>query len=155
MKNDVQKNDYGVAIYVRYNNRNLDELKKKEEILMSFCKQNNYNVVKKYFDGSGDCDQYFSNTMRNLLRNVDKEKIYSFITCDVFELCDDINKIIALYTVLDDEDIFFETLNQGVIGEDFLLSGSYDCNVLNNKNLEKPRISYIAGKVVDTYEGIF
>ncbi len=78
------------------------------------------------------------------------------LTCDFEELSENIVQFMAIYAVLDDEDIKIETLNQGVIGEDMLLGGDYFFNVLNKEELRRPRIEYDDnGNLVDTEEDPF
>lgn len=52
MKNKTEKksNKLPVALYIKYEEGNLDEMKKKEEILTKYCEEKNYDIVKKYFD---------------------------------------------------------------------------------------------------------
>ena len=127
---------YPVALYVKYEEGNLNEMMKKVEILEKHCKEKNYCIVKKYFDVSGYTGHYFTNNMRNLSENI--------------------VQFMAIYAVLDDEDIKIETLNQGVIGEDMLLGGDYFFNVLNKEELRRPRIKYDDnGNLVDTEEDPF
>ena len=147
---------YPVALYVKYEEGNLNEMMKKVEILEKHCKEKNYCIVKKYFDVSGYTEHYFTNNMRNLLRNIGSRNYDLLLTCDFEELSENIVQFMAIYAVLDDEDIKIETLNQGVIGEDMLLGGDYFFNVLNKEELRRPRIKYDDnGNLVDTEEDPF
>lgn len=145
-----------VAIYIRYEETDYDELKKKEEILVKYCEENNCDIVKKYFDCEGCFAPYFSNTMREFLRNIGNRKFDYLITCDVNDLTKYLHQLVAIYSVLEDEDTKIITINQGTLGEDMLLDGTYFENVLNKEELRRPRIVYDDnGNLVDTEEDPF
>lgn len=145
-----------VAIYIRYEETDYDELKKKEEILVKYCEENNCDIVKKYFDCEGCFAPYFSNTMREFLRNIGNRKFDYLITCDVNDLTKYLHQLVAIYSVLEDEDTKIITINQGTLGEDMLLDGTYFENVLNKEELRRPRIEYDDnGNLVDTEEDPF
>ncbi len=145
-----------VAIYIRYEETDYDELKKKEEILVKYCGENNCDIVKKYFDCEGCFAPYFSNTMREFLRNIGNRKFDYLITCDVNDLTKYLHQLVAIYSVLEDEDTKIITINQGTLGEDMLLDGTYFENVLNKEELRRPRIVYDDnGNLVDTEEDPF
>ena len=145
-----------VAIYIRYEETDYDELKKKEEILVKYCGENNCDIVKKYFDSDGCFFPYFSNTMREFLRNIGNRKFDYLITCDVNDLTKYLHQLVAIYSVLEDEDTKIITINQGTLGEDMLLDGTYFENVLNKEELRRPRIVYDDnGNLVDTEEDPF
>ena len=144
---------YTAALYIKYDEGNLNEMMKKVEILENHCKEKNYCIVKKYFDISGCTGNYFTNNMRNLLRNIGSRNYDVLLTCDFKELSENIVQFMAICAVLDDEDIKIETLNQGIIGEDMLLGGDYFYNVLYKEELIRPRIKYDDnGNLVDTKE---
>lgn len=145
-----------VALYIKYEEGDLDDMKKKEEILTKYCQEKNYDIVKKYFDILEGTCHYFTNNMRNLLRNIGSRNYELFITCDFEELSESITQLMAIYEVLKDEDITIETLNQGVIGKDMLLCGDYFLNVLDKEELNRPRIEYNDdGILIDTTERPF
>lgn len=158
MKNKIEEKSgkFPVALYIKYEEGNLDEMKKKEEILTKYCKEKNYDIVKKYFDVTGFTGHYFTNNMRNLLRNIGFHNYDLLLVCDFEELSDNINQFMGIYAVLDDEDIIIETLNQGIVGEDMLLGGNYFFNVLNKEELSEPRIEYDSnGNIIDMTERPF
>ena len=158
MKNKTEKksNKLPVALYIKYEEGNLDKIKKKEEILTKYCEEKNYDIVKKYFDISEYTGYYFTNNMRGLLRNIGSRNYDLLLVCDFEELSENIVQLMAICAVLDDEDVIIETLNQGVIGEDMLLGGNYFFNVLNKEELRRPRIEYDDnGNLVDTEEDPF
>jgi len=152
MKNKIEevKNKYKVAIYIKYEEGNLNQMKIKEEILNEYCKKNNYDIVKKFFDNEENDFQYFSNTMKALLKDVNGNSYYSLIACDVDDFSYDLEKLICIYKILDDEDILIETINQGQIGNDMLLGGHCFLNVLNKKEFVDKKIIYKSnGEIVD------
>lgn len=152
-KKDENKSFGKVALYIRYEDGDLDEMKKKEEILVKYCKEHNCDIVKKYFDSDGCFFPYFSNTMRNFLRNIGDREFDYLITCDIDDLTTYPYQLVAINAILDDEDTTIVTINQGVLGEDMLLDGTYFKNVMNKKELQEPRIQYDdSGKVIDTAE---
>ncbi len=158
MKNKTEQvhNKFPVALYIKYEEGDLNEMKKKEEILTKYCEERNYNIVKKYFDVTGYTGHYFTNNMRNFLRNIGSHNYYRLIVCDFEELAENISQIMAIYAVLDDEDMDIETLNQGIIGKDMLLGGDYFFNVLNKEELRRPRIEYDSnGNLIDITETPF
>ncbi|CCY46721.1 unknown [Firmicutes bacterium CAG:822] len=145
-----------VALYIRYEDGDLDEMKKKEEILVKYCEEHNCNIVKKYFDSNGCYFPYFSNTMRNFLRNIGNREFDYLITCDVNDLTECLHQLVAIYTILEDEDTKIITINQGTLGEDMLLDGTFLENVMNKKELQNPRVKYDEnGKFIDTEEDPF
>lgn len=155
MKNSKQeiKHKKKVALYIRYGETDYDELKKKEEILIKYCEEHNCDIVKKYFDSEGCSYPYFSNTMRDFLRNIGNREYDYLIACDINDLTGHLYQLVAIYAVLADEDTDIVTINQGVLGKDMLLDGTYFENVLRKEELEKPRIQYDdKGNVVDTQE---
>lgn len=142
-----------VALYIRYEEGNLNEMMKKVEILEKYCKEKNYSIIKKYFDISGYTCHYFTNNMRNILKNIEGCDYNKLIVCDINELDEYMNKVIAIHSIFEDYDIEIETINQGEFGKDFLLGGYYFENVLNKRELYEPRIVYEDnGEVVDRTE---
>lgn len=142
-----------VALYIRYEDGDFDEMKKKEEILVKYCKEHDCDIVKKYFDSDGCFFPYFSNTMRNLLKEQDMREYDYLIACDIDDLTTYTYQLVAINAILDDEDTTIVTINQGVLGEDMLLDGTYFKNVMNKKELQESRIQYDdSGKVIDTAE---
>lgn len=142
-----------VALYIRYEDGDLDEMKKKEEILVKYCEEHNCDIVKKYFDTEGCSFPYFSNTMRNFLRNIGDREFDYLIACDINDLTECLHQLVAIYTILEDEDTDIITINQGILGKDMLLDGTYFENVMNKKELQEPRVQYDdSGKVIDTAE---
>lgn len=145
-----------VALYIRYEDGDLDEMKKKEEILVKYCEENNFTIVKKYFDSKGCYAPYFSIAMRNFLRNIGNRQFDYLITCDVNDLTEYLHQLVAIYTILEDEDTKIITINQGTLGEDMLLDGTFLENVMNKKKLQNPRVKYDEnGKFIDTEEDPF
>lgn len=146
-----------VALYIMYEESNFDELKKKEDILIKYCENNNYNIVKKYFSNDGYTGIYFSNTMRNLLKEKKSPRNYDIlVTCDINDLCMTMRKVVAIAEVLKDEDVEIETINQGVLDEDMLMDVCYFTNVFGKKELYEPRIIYDdKGNVIDKEEAPF
>ncbi|MCI8778290.1 MAG: hypothetical protein HFI87_04000 [Bacilli bacterium] len=141
------------ALYIKYEETDYDELKKKEEILIKYCEENNFTIVKKYFDSEGCCAPYFSNTMRDFLRNIGNREYDYLITCDINDLTEYLCQLVAINAILDDEDTEIITINQGILGKDMLLDGTYFENVMNKKELQEPRVQYDeSGKVIDIKE---
>lgn len=160
MKTKTKKNENqrfkNVALYIRYEDGDLDEMKKKEEILVKYCEENNCDIVKKYFDNDGCYFPYFSNTMRNLLKEQGMGEYDYLIACDINDLTPYLCQLVAIYAVLTDGDTDIVTINQGVLGEDMLLDGTYFENVMGKKELEKPRIQYDDnGNVIDEKDSPF
>lgn len=152
-KKRENENVLKVALYIQYEDGNLDEMKKKEEILVKYCEENNFQVVKKYFACDSCIFPYFSNAIRNLLKEQDMREYDYLIACDINDLTEYMCQLVAINAILDDEDTTIVTINQGVLGEDMLLDGTYFENVMNKKELQEPRIQYDdSGKVIDTAE---
>lgn len=156
-KNNENQSFGNVALYIRYEDEDLDEMKKKEEILVKYCEEHNCDIVKKYFDSDKRyIYPYFSDTMRNLLKEQDMREYDCLIACDINDLTEYMCQLVAINAILDDEDTSIVTINQGVLGEDMLLDGTYFENVMNKKELQEPRIQYDdSGKVIDTKEAPF
>ena len=145
-----------IALYIRYEEGNLNQMMKKVEILENYCEENNYEIVKKYFDYEKDSWQYFSNTMRNLLRDIGSSDYNTIIACDVQDFSNDLDKILVMYKIFDDEDMVIKTINQGIIGDDMLVGSTCFINALQKEKLYEPRIVYKDnGEVVDRTESIF
>lgn len=156
IKKTEKQNLKKAALYIRYDRSDYDELKKKEEILVKYCEEYNFTIVKKYFDDEGCFAPYFSKTMRNFLRNIGNREYDFLIACDIRDLTEYLNQLVAVYEILGDEDIEIITLNQGLLGMDMLLYGNCFENVLNNTELQNPKVKYDSnGKFIDTEEDPF
>ena len=91
--------------------------------------------------------------MRNFLRNTGDREFDYLIACDINDLTECLHQLVAIYTILEDEDTDIITINQGILGKDMLLDGTYFENVMNKKELQEPRVQYDdSGKVIDTAE---
>lgn len=158
MKNNRQEINHKrkAAIYINYEETDYDELKKKEEILIKYCEENNYDIVKKYFDCEISSYPYFSNAMRTMLKEQGIREYDYLIACDTNDLAESLYQLVAIYAVLTDEDTNIVTINQGILGKDMLLDATYFENVMGKKELEKPRIRYDDnGNVIDEKDSLF
>lgn len=134
--------DRCVAIYLKYDECDYDQLKEKEKILIDYCVKNDYKIVKRFYDYQND--KYCLTTpMRKLLNETFPCDYSKLIVIDLGEIATNVEYLQAINTLINDGEAQIITINNGIVGEDIIINSSCKGNVLNKKELKHPLYEYV------------
>lgn len=125
-----KKDNFKVAIYIRYKFENNDISFEKETFLREYCKKNNYEIVKVYRDVE-PMYEYYSNSISKIFSE-EKPQYRKLVILDIEELSNRAATQHALYEVLRDRDVSICSIKDGIIGTDAIFNVSLK-KKLNNK----------------------
>lgn len=144
-----------VAIYVRcdelnelYNDEQYQEhveklLAIKEKSLKKICKSRGYKVVKVYKDyplSEWEDFGFISDGVRLLLMNSFDCKFKRVVFTSIYELDFELEIASSVLTIIDDNGLCVETLNEGIFNEDFFIENNSRLVYADGEILEKANI---------------